>query len=754
MNKLLRLSGTPLVQTPKKMKKVVMGSLTAKAVVTSEHLRQLSSQLKNILSEWYQYPFFSGKLIDVVYTRVVPKSNRLSYLFGSKASEENIRGVRYKSLYVPKENTQHIITYYLDEKIVHQAIDKLDKAAQVLEQKFNGEISGSRLNELISLKSDLISLTGFKNVVKDSFFVEEFVFPQPDAMDMSVPQVLSFYQTEENLSAILNQSGFDIRRLEKLDDLTYIAKPEDLRILLEKVPFLISMSCTDFSKIEFGEIEEEDSGSIFRLDIPDPTNEPVVGVLDTLFDEKVYFSKWVDFTNLVDPDVIGSFPSPEDYSHGTKVSYLIVDGPSLNSQLNDGCGRFRVKHFAVAKGGKVSGVSVLRNILKAVQNNPDIKVWNLSLGANTEISRNTISFIAAEIDRLQAERPDLVFVIAATNKPKDVEGEYFIGSPADSINSLVVNACTREGNRTDYSRHGPVLSFFTKPDICTFGGVVKDGINAALRFGPTQMFGTSFAAPWITRKMAYLMYKIGLTREEAKALIIDSSLSWTESADPDIYHGFGKVPVKIDDVLAVKDNEIRFFITGTMVQKQVETYQIPVPIVKDKFPFIARAVLSYFPKCDRKMGVDYTETELDLHFGRVFRKVVKGVPGELTIKTINNNHQGDPVTLNLTEGKVRDKWRKWDNVKVISEGFTEGKRPKAAGERSFGLKIVRTERRGSGGAPIPFSALITLRNISNENVISTFIKNCQVVGWLVQQIDVDTTIRFYEEAEEEVSFGN
>lgn len=41
--------------------------------------------------------------------------------------------------------------------------------------------------------------------------------------------------------------------------------------------------------------------------------------------------------------------------------------------------------------------------------------------------------------------------------------------------------------------------------------------------GAIYLSGTSFAAPWITRKLAYLIYVMGLSREVAKALIIDAA---------------------------------------------------------------------------------------------------------------------------------------------------------------------------------------------------------------------------------------
>ncbi len=518
MNKLLRLSGAPLIQTPKWVNGMGPATIPTKEVVTSEHLKSLAAQLKEILQKWKSFDFFEGKLVDVVHRKVVAKSNRLSYLFG-KDAENQIRGARYKAPQLLKERTQHIITYYLNEKTLNRAIVSLLQTSEALDEAFEGSISGEGMKTLQAGNLTDISASKFRAVIRDSFYIESFSFPSPGEIDFKIPQVINFYRTEQSTASILERSGIDTKRLEKLDDFTYIAAPEELQTLVQKVPFLISMSCNDFSKLELEDVEEDCASDLFRKPIPDPSFEPEIGVLDTQFDERVYFSKWVKYENLINKDILPTSPSYEEFEHGTQVTSLIVDGPSLNPELDDRCGRFRVRHFAVAPRGVGSGVTILRNILKAVEENPEIKVWNLSLGSRTQISQNTISYIAAELDRLQATRKDLVFVIAATNKPPRISGDMFIGSPADSINSIVVNSCTRSGNTTDYSRHGPVLSFFTKPDICTFGGEKKDPLITSGLYSECKNYGTSFAAPWITRKLAYLMHVIGLSREEALSLI-------------------------------------------------------------------------------------------------------------------------------------------------------------------------------------------------------------------------------------------
>ena len=288
------------------------------------------------------------------------------------------------------------------------------QTAEALDEAFEGSISGEEMNTVLTGSLTKISVSKFRAVVKDSFYIESFSFPSPGEIDFKTPQVINFYRTEQSTASILERSGIDTRRLEKLDDFTYIAAPEELQTLVEKVPFLISMSCSDFSRLELEDVEEDCEADLFRKPIPEPLFEPEIGVLDTQFDERVYFSKWVKYKNLIDKNILPT-SSYEEFEHGTQVTSLIVDGPSLNPELDDGCGRFRVRHFAVAPKGVGSGVTILRNILKAVEENPEIKVWNLSLGSRTQISQNTISYIAAELDRLQANRKDLVFVVAATN---------------------------------------------------------------------------------------------------------------------------------------------------------------------------------------------------------------------------------------------------------------------------------------------------------------------------------------------------
>ena len=61
---------------------------------------------------------------------------------------------------------------------------------------------------------------------------------------------------------------------------------------------MISMISTDLSKwtLEPANILDKEPAP----SIPLPSNEPVIGVIDTLFDDSVYFHKWVENTDYLD----------------------------------------------------------------------------------------------------------------------------------------------------------------------------------------------------------------------------------------------------------------------------------------------------------------------------------------------------------------------------------------------------------------------------------------------------------------------
>ena len=552
--------------------------------VSASHLYELANQLERILVYWTKNTDINGALVSVHYKHIVAKSNRLKILLAEngKTPTDSIRGVKFvwEQDDVGKEMQKHVFTHFVSLKAIEKSIEGLKKSASIIEKYYSGFID-SEIIEDLGRKYNFteIAKTNFLRTVVDGFYVEKFDVDRATD-EITEEAIITIYQTGVDTKRLLSKFGINIVDERIIDGTTLRLNPDEVKLLYNNASYLIAMGVTDFSEISREDMlaDYEDVENDFGLFIPNPTNEPVIGVIDTQFNEQVYFHEWVEYKNLLDPNI----PlTKKDYEHGTGVSYIIVDGPRGNPELEDGCGRFRVRHFGVATHNGFSSFTVLKMIRNIVASNRDIKVWNLSLGSKLEIKPNFISPEAAELDRIQSEY-DVIFVVAGTNVPEGVtKKDMRIGSPADSLNSMVVNAVDFKGNSASYTRVGPVLSFFHKPDISYYGG---DGIAHTDKMvvcrddmGAAYVTGTSFAAPWISRKLAYLIHIMGLNREVAKALLIDAAAGWNRKDDVSHRIGYGIVPKHINEIVKTSNDEIRFIMTGASEEYETYTYNLPVP---------------------------------------------------------------------------------------------------------------------------------------------------------------------------------
>ena len=531
MNNVLELKGKRFIQASK-TGSGGGASMNSKKIVTREQLLRLIERISQIKEFWKQEKRpFEGILISVHYNKIVAKSNRIAGLFKGKDSNYAIVGAKFN-----KEKTKHIITYFLDMEDLDKSIELLLKTSDIIKVKFQNGIDKVTFDDRkkidkIPFSKFSITKSTFKQVIADVSYIEDF------EVEMATRQlkqsIITLYNTHTDTKMLFENIGIDILKSRILDNQTVFLDENQLQILFEKAPYLVSMATEDLSELSPEDfIQEYQQGTLY---MPSPTIEPTVGVIDTLFDKRVYFGEWVEYHDMVDDNLP---KNPDDYRHGTAVDSIIVDGARLNPWLDDGCGRFRVRHFGVAIGSKFSSFTITKQIKEIIANNKDIKVWNISLGSNQEVNDNFISAEGAILDKIQYEN-DVIFVVAGTNKPSaDIEK---IGSPADSINSMVVNAVTQNGLSTKYARRGLALSFFAKPDVSYYGGSEEKYIKVCEPLGEANVAGTSFAAPWIARKLSYLMDILGLNREVAKAMIIDAARDWNEKPTPEEVALYGVV---------------------------------------------------------------------------------------------------------------------------------------------------------------------------------------------------------------------
>ena len=726
-------------------------NLRAKAETSTEKIDELIDSLRAVLRFYKDNSRITNNvMIDVWYNDIIAKSNRVRELLkpSKHSTNDTVVGARFSD--APEGEENHIITHYVDEKTIYKTIEELQVAKEFLLKRLGGKATPMNFTEpncSIDYEGFSIGKGKLRDLIIDCSVVEKFDVPRVTSIPDRDNFLITFYKSELSLSLLLEKLRVDDTQLPYMayGDNTISVTRDLFEIINDKIPYMISMISTDISSITLEDIYPK---SRDEYDIPDPQNEPVIGVIDTFFDESVYFSKWVD-----NKDYISDLEKYQNdltlRDHGTEVTSIIVDGPRMNPWLDDGCGRFRVRHFGVCSS-RISTIRFVKKIKDIVNENPDIHVWNLSLGTDDEVSKNFVSFDAAALDEIQAKK-NVIFVVSGTNDNRKIqEGILKVGAPADSLNSLVVNSVRRDGQPAGYSRKGNILSFYNKPDISYYGGDFNDRITAYTSYGTEEVYGTSFAAPWISRKMCYLIDVMGMPKEVAKALIIDSAAAWdykTMSANNKSIMGYGVVPIDIRKIVETESDEIRFVVYGTSDSYRTANYAIPVPKDDDnKYPYIARATLCYFPECSRTQGVDYTDRELSLKFGRIMDDKGK-------ISDINDNVQDD-ADSRMDERKSRKEFRKWDNTKFISRIVKNNNKPvKSYDDRLWGLSVTSKERLSTQmRAPLNFGVVVTLKEVNGMNRIEDFIKACTLRGWIVHRIDVQNQLDIYASSQEEIHF--
>lgn len=742
MNNVLELKGKRFVQESKKGNGGG-AAINSKVVVTNNHVKKLQSKLQSLREFWMNEDKpFSGILISVHYNKIVAKTNRISGLFKGDQSNYAIVGAKFNT-----EKTKHIITYFLEDADIEDSIKLLENVSKVLTIYFTDGISKEVfeqkiLFDRIDFKKYFLSKTLFRQIVADVSYIDDFEVEMARKHDKE--SIITLFDIGVDVKYVFNKIGIDILSSRILDNRTVYLDENQMNLLYEKAPYLVAMATENLSDLSPDDFIEEYESDI--TSIPNPGIEPTIGVIDTLFDKRVYFSKWVEYHDMVDDNIP---KGQNDYRHGTAVSSIIVDGPKMNPWLDDGCGRFKVRHFGVAAGAQFSSFTIIKLIKTIIEGNKDIKVWNISLGSNQEINDNFISAEAAVLDQIQYEN-DVIFVVAGTNKSREDVNK--IGSPADSINSMVVNAVTKSGLSTKYSLKGLALSFFAKPDVSYYGGSEEQYIQVCEPLGATFVAGTSFAAPWIARKLAYLIDVLGLNREIAKALIIDAARGWNDAPTPEevALYGHGIVPIKITDIIQTPEDEIRFLVTDVSEKWNTYNYHFPIPLKADTYPYYARATMCYFPLCDRAQGVDYTNTELNLHFGRIQDD---GKLNEINDDKQNLDDIGESRSY-ILEGDARERFRKWDNVKYVAEKVKDRRVPKKSyRNKNWGMEIKTNNRLDpEDGVGLRFGVVVTIKEMYGINRIDEFIKNCNLNGWLVNAIDIQNRIEIHEKINEEIRF--
>lgn len=511
---------------------------------------------------------------------------------------------------------------------------------------------------------------------------------------------------------------------------------------------IMSSHCIKIKPME----KSETPTSLAVLSPPDEDKEyPVVAVVDS----------GVNFTGLpLEEWVVGRetcvIPKHKNDDHGTFVSGLISNSYNLNNSDS----RFptcQSKIFSVeVLGDNVGDIyDIINTMYEVAKVNPQIKVWNLSLGSSSPVSMSEISTMALMLDEFQ-DRHGVLCVVAAGNYggaprawPPVNDLDDGISSPGDSVRCLTVGSLAhvdgfvKNNEPSHFSRKGPVSNFVQKPEVVHYGGnimhhgghTVTLGVNSIDANGHSHHdIGTSFSTPIVSSVAANLFHQIGerSTPCLVKALIIHNANLHNE-VEPDHkpYFGWGK-PEESSNILAVNDYESTMVFEG-QAQKSFEIQKLPFPIpeclrtddgkVKAEF-FIT---LVYHPELDAQKAFEYCQMDLQVGFGEVDEegKFTSHVP----LQKSSHQFESDLV-------KSGDKW---SPVKVYKARFPRGKNIE-----NWKLRVSVLDRDGyeAEGVLIPFSIVLTMRDIEKEQpVYNEMAQLMNNYNWEVSDLVIDTQIQ-------------
>ncbi|MGN8009444.1 S8 family anti-phage peptidase IteS [Acinetobacter sp. 22301] len=506
---------------------------------------------------------------------------------------------------------------------------------------------------------------------------------------------------------------------------------------------------------------------------PDATKDyPVVGVIDSgVCPNNTLLSPWVVARESYVPSGL------EDYNHGTMVAGLIVNSKALNH--NDH--RFPssqakivdVNVFPRSSVG-ISEDDLISAIAEVIPKYPEVKIWNLSLGASNPVGETDFSDLACFLDEMH-DKYQCLFIIAAGNQSDNScwptmdniasLAKNRLSSPADSVRGLTVGSLAhkdtpltlvRNEDVSPFSRIGPGPCFIPKPEITHYGG--NNCINGnftqtgVISLGPNntlcENIGTSFATPIVSSLAAEIYHFLSynksekVTPEMVKALLIHSALiSNTKkvSATNLHYYGFGR-PQNITDTLYCESNSITLFFNVDVRHGGFEFEKVPFPMASclltsdGKFKGEILMTLVYSPLTDKSFASEYCRTNVDVGMGSYdfneekgkneFHSLVPATPDD-----INERYEVSQIEHGF----------KWSPVKAYYKRF-----PRGTGVETWRLKM-KVMRRAEEDMPQTAQnaiLVLTIRSLDPElPVYNEMIQEFRSMGWVTQPIDNHLRLR-------------
>lgn len=465
----------------------------------------------------------------------------------------------------------------------------------------------------------------------------------------------------------------------------------------------------------------------------------------------------------------------QNHSHGTFIASTIQYGNQLNNIPSNRDIKFQfLDVVALPNSNREHGPTdslgeeeLQEIILEVLEEYPEVKIWNLSLGLDKQVNDAKISDLAVFLDEMQA-RYNVQFFIASGNIndlslqriwPAVETSDEFdrMGSPADSVLGVTVgsvalkesdDSIVKKEEPSSFSRRGPGANYVLKPDLVDYGGnLSKTGsiVNLGLigldcDGNVVEDIGTSYATPRIVQKFASIYHElVDRNLLMAKAMLMHSARLETKAIRKKEqqlmkYYGFGMPSNNVNDILKCGENEISLVFNQTIRRgRHLELIDFPYPpslIRNGKYYGEVTMTIVYEPPLDARYGSEYCRTNIDVSFGAYTTKS----DGKLDFK-------GEvPIDARWDQKFEKERVRngfKWSPTKSFYRKLSQGIKEKDG----WKLRIDLTPRNDLDFTEQEFVLIVTIKADGETDIYSEMVRELRQQGHITNNLETRQDIR-------------
>lgn len=466
----------------------------------------------------------------------------------------------------------------------------------------------------------------------------------------------------------------------------------------------------------------------------------------------------------------------QNRSHGTFIASTILYGNELNGITGVNSKGYRFLDVVAIPNsdesfGPTDSISedelmeIIENTVRKYSDN--VKVWNLSLGIESQVCRGSMSDLGVFLDYIQDKFEVQIFVSSGNVNQlplREWPADFSMGerdriiAPADSVRAITVGSVALFDSDTSivkstepspFSRRGPGANYIVKPDLVDYGGNldIYYNINGLGMKGldiagnVIEGNGTSYSNPRVLKKFADV-YDEMVEKDLflAKGLLIHSARmgsrdSLDQNPDNIKYYGFGIPANNVSEILKCSEDEVSLvFKQQIFPGTHLELYDFPYPdcLVNDgKCVGEIGMTLIYKPLLDQRYGREYCRTNIDVSFG-----TYKYLPnGKVDFK--------GKVPLECTWDERYEKSRvengfKWSPIKSYYREIKTG----IDYRDGWKLRIDLTNRNGVVASPQEFVLILTIKDPTGQNdVYSDVVNKLREKGYVTTNLETRQQVR-------------